>query len=126
MDPLCQPELSIPEPDFSERDFEQAGLLSGTELETGELALPRPASPAGQNSNRNSQELQPNVKTSNEKHQRSEQDLASPLSERDCVAGRLPSGSQSISGVEQIAEASKKQAANREHQRRFRQRQKVH
>ena len=40
MDPQ---ELSIPEPDFSESEFEQAGLLSGTEFETGEVALPRPA-----------------------------------------------------------------------------------
>lgn len=42
------PELSIPELDFSENEFKQAGLLSEFELETSpsEFFLPRPALPA--------------------------------------------------------------------------------
>lgn len=58
----------------------------------------------------------------------SEQDGASLLLEPDVGSVGLPLGNQSALGVQHQgteAEASKKQAMNREHQRRFRQRRRV-
>lgn len=56
--------------------------------------------------------------------QRSVQVLASCLPEPDSEVGGLLHGTSGM--AREAAEASKKQAANREHQKRFRQRQKVH